>query len=108
GPRAGPRRTTQVFEGSVDENGNPDLDIAPALNGRHLVGRIWCAKGTKLGGDLRIQLPSAAELMLIVRSEAAIMAQYPVNTDGLTWPPAQDRPPTGLDVLQDGWISLIL
>ncbi len=110
GPRPAPRPTEQTWFGEIDAGGNPDLDIAPALNGSQRVGRRWCAKGTNLGASLHLQLPPGAkqQLNMILRNKLdGVLAVIPSNVDGI---PSLGGPgPQGTyEVTRDGWIEFRL
>jgi hypothetical protein len=100
-PRAS-RSITQTFFGA------DDLDIAPAYNGRHIIGRIWCAAGTKLNGALIIAKPPDATMNLIISDAAGILSEMPVGTGGIAFPQGSSGTRPNSTVPRDGWISFAL
>lgn len=104
-PQLDVRRTEQTFYGEIDENGQPDLDIAPAYNGSQRVGRRWIAKGTNLGASLHLQLPRKAKLNLILRNKLdGVLTTIPSNAKGI---PSIDNPNMFV-APRDGWIEFQL
>lgn len=102
-PKREVRRTTQTFFGAAD------LDIPPAGNGNIRIGRIWCDEGTAVGGELRVTLPVGGKLMLVLSGDTHnILATYPVNSDGVSFPPVDGNNPHPIFSAPKGWLAFDL
>ncbi len=112
GPRPAPRPTNQTWFGEIDENGQPDLDIAPAMNGSQRVGRRWVAKGTDITASLDLQLPPnlspKAQMSMVLRTKLdGVLTAIPIFGGGI--PSLSGPGPQGaFTATRDGWIEFRL
>ena len=94
-PALVPRSTTQVFFGPGD------LDMAPALNGDAIVGRIWAAEGTRVLAEFRSLLDPWPQ-RAVIAVEVLDPAGTSLTTARVT---ASTAVPLRATIRRDGWHS---
>jgi alpha-amylase len=97
------RATTQVFFGAAD------LDIAPATNGQHGPGRVWCEGGTTVSAKLK---PNPGHEALDPKAEITLEVLDPagkvIGTQKWTYPAGSQPAELKAHASKSGWHTLRL